>query len=410
MIFTKKIIKNTTWLFVSQVITKILSLLFVVYLGRTLLIADFGRFNLANAFVSIFGIIVDFGFNLFIVREISRNKDKPGEYLGSIIPLKLLLTFVAVVLMYVTAVIMKYDNLTFLVIMLFGVYYFLFSFSMFFRTIFLANEIMEYESVFAVLDKLMVFVLGIAVLLEGKGILWVAGVYSLVEAVILILSIILLFKKFPGIKFSFSFKTLSYSVKQSFIFFLLNILLMVFLYIDSLMLSKMKDETAVGLYNAAYNLVYNLRFLVSPLINAIFPAMSLSAVKSVEELFIMSRKVRKTLFLLGLGISVIGFIFSRQIIILLYGLKFEASVPAFAILITAIPFIYLNGFYGYLLTAVNKQKSILYMLSISCLVNIILNLIFIPKYGFIGASVITLISEILCFVLYYGKMARMGFK
>jgi len=410
MIFSKKIIKNTSWLFVSQIITKILSLLFVVYLGRTLLIADFGRFNLANAFVSIFGIIADFGFNLFIVREISRSKDKIGEYLGSIIPFKLLLSIAAVVLMYVTAVVMRYDNLTLMTIMLFGVYYILLSFSMFFRTVFLANEIMEYESIFAVLDKLMVFVLGIAVLIEGKGILWVAGVYSLVETVIFIMSVILLLRKFPGIRFTFSYKTLSYSVKQSFIFFLLNILIMIFLYVDSLMLSKMKDETAVGLYNAAYNLVYNLRFLVTPLINAIFPAMALSAVKNTEELFAMSRNVRKALIFLGLGISIIGVMFSSQIIILLYGLKYEASVPAFAILITAIPFIYLNGFYGYLLTAVNKQKSILYILSLGCTVNIILNFIFIPKYGFIGASIITLISEVLCFVLYYGKMSRMGFK
>ena len=143
MIFSRKIIKNTSWLFVSQIITKILSLLFVVYLGRTLLIADFGRFNLANAFVSIFGIIADFGFNLFIVREISRSKDKIGEYLGSIIPFKLLLSIAAVVLMYVTAVVMRYDNLTLMTIMLFGVYYMLLSFSMFFRTVFLAKEIME---------------------------------------------------------------------------------------------------------------------------------------------------------------------------------------------------------------------------------------------------------------------------
>jgi O-antigen/teichoic acid export membrane protein len=269
---------------------------------------------------------------------------------------------------------------------------------------------MELESIFSILDRLLILS-GVFIVLFFKGsFIGAVSVYPIVESVILAASVVVLFKRVKNISMKFSRKILATSLKESSLFFLGNVLIMVFLYVDSVMLSKMKDEATVGLYNASYNIIYNLRILVSPFIMALFPAMSLHAVRNKEKLLEMYYKVRKSIFLLGLAVTVIGFVLSKPIILILYGDNFRDSVPAFSILILAIPAIYLNGFFGYLLTSLNYQKEILKYLFIACVINIVLNAVFIPAYGFIGASVITVISEIIVVSLCYMKLCRIGFR
>ncbi|MFH1824877.1 MAG: flippase [Candidatus Firestonebacteria bacterium] len=402
--------KNTWWLFITQAITKVLSLLFIVYLGRSLSIGDFGKFNLANAISLIFAVCVDYGFNIYLVREIAKDKTKIGSLLGSIIPFKIILGVLVFASVYFTVVFINYDPVTETVIMLMALYYILFSFSIFFRTIFIAYEMMEYESIFSLIDKILVFVMVIFVVFNKKGVVEIALVYVFVEAIMLISSVYLLLKKFPDIKYVFSKSILITSIKESSYFFLSNILLMLYLYLDSIMLSKMKGEEAVGLYNASYNLVYNLRFLISPLITSLFPSMAFNAQNDKNELLITHKKTGRLLLISGIIVTIICFVLSKQIIILLYGYKFIDSVYAFAILIWAIPFIFVNGFYSYLLTSLNHQKNILLYLTFAVILDVLLNILVIPKYGFIGASFATVISEILYFVLCFRKLIKLGFK
>ena len=57
---------------------------------------------------------------------------------------------------------------------------------------------------------------------------------------------------------------------------------------------------------------------------------------------------------------------------------------------------------GYLLNAIDRQKLFTLTSGITTIFNILLNVILIPKYSYIGAAVATLISEILSFsMLYY---------
>jgi len=408
-IFSEKVTKNTGWLFISQFITKLLSLLLIVYLGKNLSTEDFGKFTLANAIVSIFVILVDYGFNIYIVREIAKAKEKAGVLLASILPFKLIMAFVTICGLYLTIKIMQYSYITSFVIICMGVYYVLLSFSMFFRTVFMANEMMEYESIFSIVDKFLIFISVLLLLYNKIGIISIVLIHPIIEIFMLTTSMYLVIKKFPQIKYTFSKELLKISIKESTPFFLSSILLMVYLYIDTVMLSKMQSEIAVGLYNASYNLVYNLRMLVSPLIISLFPSMSLNASLDKSNLNFVYKKCKKLLLISGILITIICFLLSKQIILLLYGKKYIESIPAFSILIWEVPFIYLNGFYSYLLTSLNYQKSILYYLIIASLVNIILNIIFIPRFSFLGASVTTVLSEILYFILISRKLNKLGF-
>jgi O-antigen/teichoic acid export membrane protein len=409
-ILTGTIIKNTTWLFASQIATKLLSLVFMIYLGRTLIVSDFGKFNLANALVAIYGIFVDFGFNMYMVREMAKDRSRIGEILISILPFKLLITLFVLLSIWLTTRFMGYDPATNYVIAGIGIYYVLMSYSAFFRTVFMATEMMQYEAIFSIIDKALVFVGGVLLITGNRGIVSLSVLYPAVEAFILCAGLYVLLKRFPDIKYVFSRNTMISSIKESLPFFFSGIFMMVYLYIDSVMLSKMQNETAVGVYNASYGLVYNLRILVSPFITSIFPSMAFHADTDRAHLLHMFRNVRKVILISGIAIAIIAFALSKQIIMLLYGVKMLASVPVFSILIWANPFIYMNGFYSYTLVSLGEQKSLFKFLVIATIANVIMNLIAIPRYSYYGASTTTVLSEMIFFILCSFRLNSLGFK
>ena len=171
----------------------------------------------------------------------------------------------------------------------------------------------------------------------------------------------------------------------------------------------MKDENAVGMYNASFNLVYNLRFLISPLMISLFPFMSFSARYDVSKLKRLFKRTGRMLIGFGLVISFICFVLGKYIIILLYGEKYSSAVSGFAALAWAIPFYYANEFYTYLLNSMNYQKNVLIFLGVMTAANILINIFVIPKYSFVGAAYVTVISEMIFFVLCLRKLRKLGF-
>lgn len=72
--FKQTIFKNTFWLTASQIAIRLLKLILVIYVARMLTVAEYGRFNWALSFVTIFAIFADLGINSISIREFSQKK------------------------------------------------------------------------------------------------------------------------------------------------------------------------------------------------------------------------------------------------------------------------------------------------------------------------------------------------
>ena len=113
---------------------------------------------------------------------------------------------------------------------------------------------------------------------------------------------------------------------------------------------------------------------------------------------------RSFYYMIVLAIPIVTglFILSKKIILLVYGSQFSNSAIALQILGFSLFFTALNFLMGYLLNSIDKQKLFTITTGISTGVNIILNLMLIPSYGYKGAGFATVISEIINFsMLYY---------
>lgn len=112
------------------------------------------------------------------------------------------------------------------------------------------------------------------------------------------------------------------------------------------------------------------------------------------------------LMIIAVPISVGSILLAEPLIAKVYGPVFGASVPALQILMAGLPFIFLNFPIGYLLNATNRQTKNTINIGITLVVSIILNLILIQQYNFIGASVTNLVSTVLLFSLGLWQVGR----
>ena len=172
------------------------------------------------------------------------------------------------------------------------------------------------------------------------------------------------------------------------------------------MLGKMKNQQTAGWYAVSYQMFFMLATLSGSFLTAVFPVMSRLFKESTDNLQKVYQKSFKLLISAGIPLSVGGIILARSIILFLYGSKYENSILPFSIFSSIFVFSYINGLAAYLLTAMNRQLSIAKMLTITTIVNIILNYALIPRFGTSGAAAATVVSEIMFSILFLCALPR----
>ena len=130
---------------------------------------------------------------------------------------------------------------------------------------------------------------------------------------------------------------------------------------------------------------------------------------STDSLKLIVEKYFKYMILIGLPIGVGITLLANQIIVLIFGQAFLESAPALQILIWATVFTFANSAFVQLFQSTNRQVLLTKITFIGMIVNIILNLILIPKFSFIAASFNTLITEFLILAMVLIIAQRIGY-
>lgn len=167
--------------------------------------------------------------------------------------------------------------------------------------------------------------------------------------------------------------------------------------IDSFVLKTFRPSEEVGYYGLAYKIHGNLILGAAFLMNSLFPIIaSLKKDASLKQIY---EKIITFLLLCGLAILTFGFFLAPLVINILAGKAFSPSITILRILLVGTLISYLNHLTGYLMVCLNEQKKLLSFAVVVVFVNLILNLIFIPQFSFIAAAWITVLTELLIFIL-----------
>lgn len=397
-----RIAKNTASLMVADTISKGLLFLLVILIARNLGDVAFGKYSFAFAFTSIFAIFADFGLSTLTIREIARNHDLAGKYLGNISLIKLILSIVTGLIIVISINLLDYPPETTIAIYFLGAYVIVSSFSQFFRAFFRAFERMEHEAFVRIIERALLFTVAASMLHLGYGLIPVVAVFFGVSIFGFILTIGVLLKHFTKPEYDIDFKFWREIISEALPFGLTSIFVVIYFKIDSIMLSMMVGDAAVGWYNAAYNIVDGLMFVIAgSFTGALYPLMSRhfnSSETSLKKLFIKSFAI---LSLVGFVVSVGVTVYSDKIIYILYGPQYINSVIALKILVWAFFIICISTLSSTFLNSTGKQKLVTIVTSLGAILNVSLNLILIPLYGLEGAAFATVITELFGFLVYF---------
>ena len=387
------ITKNAGVLYIARIITLSLSLIFTIYIARYLGDVDFGKYSFAVAFTALFGIFIHLGLDILITRDVSRDKSKASKYLGNISIIRVLSSIIIFILIIITINLMNYPSDTITIVYIFGLYVIFTSFANIFKSTFCAFEKMEYQAIIEIIERIIIVSLGMFVLFSGYGLIEMASVFLLGGIFDVLFSFMICNKKFVKPKFEIDLNFWRQSIKEAYPFLLALTFVMIYFRIDTIMLSVMKGDAVVGWYSAAYTLVIGLGIISGPLLSAVFPVMSRFFNSSKKALQMIYEKLFRYLFMVGLPIAIGTTLLADKIILLVYGEQYLNSIIALQILIWAQLFVFLNNTTGNVLNSINEQKMNMKIVAIGAATNVILNLILIPNFSYIGAGIATVITE-----------------
>jgi O-antigen/teichoic acid export membrane protein len=256
------------------------------------------------------------------------------------------------------------------------------------------------SDLFSVIDLLKYFflcTLSFLGLYFGLGLNAPVWAYVCTNILIILLCLLIIWRVYP--KFSFKFKFDKKMSIETFRFgsmiFVSNLAWFVITQVDTLTVTYFTNPTQVALYQVAVPLAAILLYFTNAISIVIYPiAAELKILKDNIRLLNGLELVYKYLLIVILPLAVLMFSFPDVIINLLFTSKYLGAIPVMRILSVATVFFSLTIINNAVITAIGKPEKVARMMSIIAVINLILCLILVPKYGIIGASISALISFI----------------
>jgi O-antigen/teichoic acid export membrane protein len=390
----KKIAKNTGFLIVSSIISYVTYFFALMYMARYLGPGEFGILSLAIAFTGLFGIFTDLGTSMLTVREVSRDKNLAGKYIGNTTAMKAAFSIITLISVFMLTIFMGYDLKTISVIFIITLAIVTSSFFITFFSIFQAYQKMEYQAIATSLDNVFMLAAVIVAINLSLDIITFASLYLVRNILVLVYMFIVYIRRYELPKIECNISFWKSTIEEALPFALSGIFLTLFIWIPSIILSVMVGKEAVGFYGAPNKLIYFFLSLYSVYMVAVFPVMSSFYNKSKNSLkFIYERSFKYTI-IICLPVTIFISLMAPQIITAVYGEAYSPSAAALQILVWTLTLVSISGISANLLGSINRQFTVIKITVLGIFINVLLGLILIHKFSFIGASITTIVTDI----------------
>jgi len=379
-------------LLVGRTVSGLLQLFLFAVIARQLGVDKFGIFALSLTIAGIFATVSDFGCSNLMIREVSKDKTKAGKYFINGTIVKIFFHSFLFCIFYLSIHYLSDANYN-STILLACVSLIFAMFTNFYISFFNAAEKMHFTALLSSSQSILVSIICLSIIFTGfVEINYIFYGYISANFMMLILSLVLVFKIISPRVFSIDLKFAFKFVKDSIPFGIFILGGMLYFQSDTIMLSIMKDQAAVGIYQAPMRLILMLDIFPMLLSTAMYPTISRTFTRSKNEAITFATTSLKYLFLIGLPISFGVCFFSDRIVLLIFGNSFSLSIQVLRILSWIFPIRICCHILGTTLSAVNKQNHRALATGLSALLNILLNLIFIPFYTYNGAALASVIT------------------
>lgn len=393
------ITKNTSYLAIALILQKIISFSYFTILVRNLEPESLGKYFFAISFTTIFAIFIDIGMANVLTRETAKNQNNAQNLLSAVLSIKFPLAILSLIITITFVNLFGYSALIKHLIYLSCISMVLDSFTTSFFAIIRGFHNLKFESIGAIIFQFIVMVFGIIMLYFKMDLRWLMMALVLASSFYFLYAFIILWKKWHIKIMPLYDKVLIKSmIKIALPFGIFAIFQRFYTYFDSVLLLIFAGERAVGLYQPAFKIIFALQFIPMAFTASLYPAMSNYWINDKQRLTKIFEQALNYIIIISIPIS-IGIISLSDKIVLLFKSDYNEATLPIQIIIVALFFIFINFPIGSLLNACDKQKINTINMGIIVCVSIILNLILIPKFQTVGASITVFITNALMFVL-----------
>lgn len=387
--------------FSGTITTFIATLLIVSFMG----ISSLGSFVTITSFVALFYLLIDFGLNTIYLKDYFKDTE---EFFGNLVLLRFLLSS-AVFSVVILLVFLIPTGFTYglsiqnkLGIMIFA------------STLFTEGILVSFTGLTQkkLLQKLLLFpsiVSSIVVLgcvyygVISSSMFLILLAYPIGELTQIILTYFtirrqIVFKLLPVSFYSFS-KTALFAAAPLALMLFLNV---VYFRVDTIILAFYKSASDVGAYGFAYKIFEFLLVFPTFLSASVFPLLILHK----ENLTEFHKRVKSySLILFGSSIILGIFVFSLSPFIVYIKPDLETAILPLKILSFSLPFFFLTSLFQWVLLLRRKVRILIGTYLFTMIINVILNLLYIPQFSYLAAATVTVITEGIVFLCMIGVLA-----
>lgn len=407
---TATIAKNTAFLTIGELGTRVFSFVLVVAIARYLGDVGLGAFAFAFAFADLLLNFVDLGVPMYILREMAKNRPSTKTYTSNVLGLRLLMAPAILLIGVAAAFLINASTSQTRLVIILATIGMIFNFlTEPLRMIFLAHEKAAYYSSLIILERLSFTLGGLALLVTGHGLVPVIGAYIASEAISLLTTAFVVREKFARFTVRFNYAAISSMLKGSFSFWIANFLRMVYQRADTLMLSAIQGFAVTGWYGAAYKITEALRFIPLVVISAVFPPLSRLHAKSKENVKAVYERTLYYVLIAALPMAIGLTLIAKRVILFFYGASFTPSIIALQLLVWAEALFFIHYLMGFMLSAIDKQRLFTITTALYVGANLLLNIILIPKYSYVGAGTAAVTTQLMAVALLSYFTAKNGY-
>lgn len=422
----RKILGSTASQFAGKILVGLLSVVVIKLLTGYLTQAQYGEYNFIYDFLAVFGIVADLGLYTVAVREMSKDESKIPVLLGNVLTIRTVVGFFAMIVAIGVGFLLPIfspelagspvprgiaiASVTVLLAILNGTL----------TSVLQVHYKMKESAIALVIGKVFsIAYIAYAVLILFKGD-EAHGFYHVVAAGILGNLAMLAYtwwytRRLCEIKYRFDWKLIHDVFVKALPYGLALMLSTIYFRLNTILLFNIKGSEEVAFYSVGMRLIESMTIISLYFMNSVLPVMT-KAIESdassatsdapkKDKHSVIIQNAFDFLCVMSFGMVAGGVVLAYPIIAIVSDPKYLSRLSqgiygsdiGLQILLFALMFSFINTLFSFVLISVNKQKKLLWINIGAIVINLLLNVLFIPKYGFRGAAMTSVFAE--CYIL-----------
>ncbi|MBO7617067.1 MAG: oligosaccharide flippase family protein [Bacteroidales bacterium] len=382
--------------------------------------ASYGTYQALFNFSYLFYILLDLGITNFNSRAVAQDPKNLSKHFGGLTEIKLLLGLLYAAVIFVVGYFCGYnEGLKLKQLCWCGLNQVLLSFILFLRSNIQGLLLFKQDSILSVFDRVLAIVIMCLILWSGWfpkekfNVIWYLQAQTLAYIVTLVFALTIVLRHAEHLSFKLNFQFFKEILRQSLPFAVLVLLMSVYSRIEPVLLERLLDDNGVqaGIYSRAYRLFDAGNNISNLFAIMLLPMFAATLTKKLELNNLVKTSFNVIVAMAGI-VMIMCILYRQEIMQMMYNPE-EAEAEAaylmrigqyakvFPLLMGSFFCLSTTYVFGTLLTANGSLKQLNLVAAAGVVINIMLNLIVIPRFYSVGAACTSLcVQAVTAFMQY----------